>query len=115
MKNSINGPKNMQSASKPIGKTEQKTFVRSMYVWFGIIAALLCIPLFNFLLVPLIAVVGMGAYLLYITGKFSSGDGSATEPDQKVSQDDHSNDAMPGLNYNHDRDQSRPRSDSNLG
>jgi hypothetical protein len=121
MKNSINGPKDMHSASKPIGKTEKKTLVRSMYIWFGIIAALLCIPLFNFLLVPMVAVVGMGAYLLYMTGKFSNGDGSATEPDEKVSQDDHSNDAMPGLNYNHDRDQVRParksppRSDSNLG
>ena len=108
----------MHSASKPIGKTEKKMIVRSIYVWFGIIAALLCIPLFNFLLVPILAVVGMGIYLLYITGKFSRREGEPVEPDEPVSQDDHSNDAMPGLNYNHDRTQPRPRQnppDSQLG
>jgi hypothetical protein len=69
---SRNPPKNMDIATKVVGRNEKKGLAVSTYTWMVIILFVAMIPLFNFFLVPLlvfVGILGFGGYRLARTWK----------------------------------------------
>jgi hypothetical protein len=67
-----NSPKNMDIATKVVGRNEKKGLAVSTYTWMVIILFVAMIPLFNFFLVPLlvfVGILGFGGYRLARTWK----------------------------------------------
>jgi hypothetical protein len=69
--------KDMDAPAQPTTKVEKNALSTSVWIWIGLIAIVCCIPLLNWVAVPLIAGLGILAFAIYSIVKMKNG-GTAT-------------------------------------